>query len=142
MPLRSPCIDLPTHLSRPSPAKDVVARGVREELLVACDGGVDLGPVRGRGGEDSSSSTASRRMRMTGGADKLHVTQLDMSPAALTPLRRTATLAHSSTAVAAGQRLIGLINRGLCEHVEQFIQHFFRTAGCAHSAALAPPLCI
>ena len=49
---------------------------------------------------------------MSGGADKLHVTQLDMSPAALTPLRRTAFLAHSSAAavaLAAGQRLIGLI---------------------------------
>ena len=46
---------------------------------------------------------------MSGGADKLHVTQLDMSPTALTPLRRTASLAHSSAAVAAGQRLIGLL---------------------------------
>ena len=38
---------MPTTASRPGSTKDVVARGVREEPLVACDGGVDLGPVRG-----------------------------------------------------------------------------------------------
>ena len=137
-PLRSPCIGLRTHASHPSPSKDVVARGVRKELLVVCDGGVDLGPVRGR--VYSWSSTAPPRTGMSRGAINLHVTQLALSPVVLTSIRRTsiASLTHLSAAVAAGQRLI----RGLCEHVEQFVQHYFRTAGCAHSAALAPPPCI